>query len=181
MFMVVFLVVGERFAGRSFGPPSITGTIGLLGGELGVGRWKPPPCLAQFPLQLVDFTLHVSIVLCMGNTALPSTLAFSSMSYMHTSLLISSPFEAPTRITMLRPPWFCLVGICIQLVWTYRCLVWTCFFHLKRCTRNTFRINQVLPTNGANCRDWVWIGPNTGQDFSPTSPNNEFVERRWKN
>ena len=107
--MVVLLVVGERFAGWSSGSPFITSIICLLGGQLRVGRWTSLPCVAQFPFQLIDFMLNVSIVLCIGNVALPTRLAFTSMSCVHTSLTISSPFEAPTRIAMLRPPWFCLV------------------------------------------------------------------------
>ena len=31
------------------------------------------------------------------------------------------------------------------------------------------------------CKNWIWIGPNIGLGFSPISPNNEFVERGWKN
>ena len=31
------------------------------------------------------------------------------------------------------------------------------------------------------CKDWIWIGPSIKLSFSPTNPNNEFVERGWKN
>ena len=107
--IVVLLIIGKRLARQSSGSLSITSTIYLLGGQLGVGRWMSSPYVVQFPFQLIDFTLHVSTVLCMGNTTLPSRLAFTSMRCVHTSLTIFSSFEAPTQITMLRPPWFCLV------------------------------------------------------------------------
>ncbi|XP_030936530.1 uncharacterized protein LOC115961743 [Quercus lobata] len=35
--------------------------------------------MTQFPLQLVDFTLHVSVIFCMGNMTLPSRLTFTGM------------------------------------------------------------------------------------------------------
>ena len=55
--------------------------------------------MTQLPFQLVDFTLHVSVILCIGNMTLPSRLIFTGMSCAHTSLTAPSPFEAPARIT----------------------------------------------------------------------------------
>ena len=31
------------------------------------------------------------------------------------------------------------------------------------------------------CKDRIWYGPKLGLDFSPISPNNEFIENGWKN
>ena len=47
-----------------------------------------------------------------------------------------------------------------------------------RYTGTSFRIDQVLPTNDANCKDRIWDGPKLGLDFNPISPNNEFMENR---
>ena len=55
--------------------------------------------MTQLPLQFVDFALHVSVILCMGDVTLPSRLTFAGMSCAHTSLTAPSPFEAPARIT----------------------------------------------------------------------------------
>ena len=31
------------------------------------------------------------------------------------------------------------------------------------------------------CKDRIWDGPKLGLDFSPMSPNNEFIDSGWKN
>ena len=33
-----------------------------------------------------------------------------------------------------------------------------------------------IPTDGANCKDQIWLGPRIGTDLGPKSPNNKFVE-----
>ena len=109
MSMVVLLVVRKGLAGWSSGSPLITSIICLFRGWFGAGQWTTSPSMTQLPLQLVDFTLHVSIILCMGNMALPSRLTFTGMSCVHTSLTASYSFKAPMRIAMLRTPWFCLM------------------------------------------------------------------------
>ena len=107
--MVVLLVIGESLGGRSSRSLSITSTICLFKGRLRVGQRMSSPSVTQFPFQFIDFTLHVSIILCMGNMTLPSRLTFTGMSCVHTSLTTSSSFEAPTLIAMLGSPWFYLV------------------------------------------------------------------------
>ena len=108
-FMVVLLFIGKGLTGQISGSPSITSTIRLLKGRFGVRQWTSSPSMTQLPLQLVDFTLHVSVILCVGNMTLPSRLTFTSMNCVHTSLTAPSPFEAPALIAMLETPWLCLM------------------------------------------------------------------------
>ena len=107
--MVVLLFIGKGFAGWSSRPLSIISIIYLFRGWLGDGRWTSLPSMTQLPLQLADFTLHVSVILCMGNMTLPLRLTFTGMSCVHTSLTAPFLFEAPALIAMLRTPWLCLM------------------------------------------------------------------------
>ena len=157
--MVIFLVTGESLTGRSSGSSSICSIICLLRRQLGVRWWVPSPCAAQFLLQLINFTLHVSFILCMGNMALPSRLTFAGMRCVHTPLVISPLLKVYKRIVMLRTTWFFLVQISILLMWTHRCLVRTWLFHLQHCTGISFKTDQVLPTDDANCKDHFGLDP----------------------
>ena len=58
--MVVLLFIGKGLAGRSSEPLSITSTICLFKARLGTGWWTSSSSMTQLPLQLIDFTLHVS-------------------------------------------------------------------------------------------------------------------------
>ena len=62
--VVVLLFIGKGFVRRSSGSPSITSTIRLFRGRFGAGRWTSLPSMTQLPLQLIDFTLYVSVILC---------------------------------------------------------------------------------------------------------------------
>ena len=179
--MVMLLFIGKNLARRGSKSPSITSTICLLGGRFGARRGTSLPSMTQPSFQLVNFTLHVSVILCMGDMTLPSRLTFAGMSCTHTSFMALSPFEAPVRIAMLGTPWLCLVVVSIYLVWPCCCLVWTCFLHRERCNRISFGLDQALPTDGANCKDWNCIGPKTGLGSDTNGPNNKFVERGQKN
>ena len=121
--MVIFLITGESLTGRSSGSSSICSIICLLRRQLEIGRWMPSLCAAQFLLQLINFTLHVPFILCMGNMAFPSRLTFTSMHCVHTPLVISPLLKVYKRIVMLRTPRFYLVQISILLMWTHRWLV----------------------------------------------------------
>ena len=87
--MAILLIAGKGFTARSSRSSSISSIICLVRGQLGVGRWMSSPCVAQFFLQFINFTLHVSIILCMRNMALPSRLASTGISCVHTSFMIS--------------------------------------------------------------------------------------------
>ena len=175
--MAILFFIGKSLARQSSGPPSITSTICLFGGRLGAGWGTSSPSVTQLSFQFVNFTLHVSVILCMGDMALPSRLAFASMSCAYTSFTALSPFEDPVRIAMLGTPWFCLVWVNIYLVQPRCCLVWTCFLHCERSNRISFGLDQALSTDGANCKDWNCIGPKTGLGSNTNGPNNKFVER----
>ena len=129
--MAIFLITRESLTGRSSGSSPICSIICLLGRQLEVRRWAPSPCATQLLLQLINFTLHVSFILCMGDVALPSWLTFAGMRCMHTSLMISPLLKVYNGIVMLRAPWFCLVQISIILMWAYHWLVRTYPFHLQ--------------------------------------------------
>ena len=45
------------------------------------------------------------------------------------------------------------------------------------CTKPKSLSNQIkLPTDGANCKDQIWLESRTGMDPGPRNPNNKFVE-----
>ena len=89
---------------RSSGSPSITSTICLFEGRLGARRGTSSPSVTQLSYQLVNFTLHVPVILCMGDMTLPSRLTFAGMSCSYTSLTALSLFEAPMWVAMLGTP-----------------------------------------------------------------------------
>ena len=157
--MATFLVTRESLTGRSSRSSPICSIICLLGRQLWVRWWAPSPCATQLFLQLINFTLHVSFILCMGDVALPSWLTFAGMRCMHTSLIIPLLLKVYNGIVMLKAPRFCLVQISIILMWTYHRLVQTYPFHLQRKTRIPFKSDQALLTDGANCKDHFWLGP----------------------
>ena len=114
--MVIFLVTRESLTGWSSGSLPIRSIIYLLGRQLGVRRWAPSPCATQLFLQLINFTLHVSFILCMGDVALPLWLTFTGMRYMHTSIMISPWLRVYNWIVMLKASRFYLVQISIILM-----------------------------------------------------------------
>ena len=121
--MAIFLVTIESLTRRSSGSSPICGIICLLGRQLGVRWWAPSPYVTQLLFQLINFTLHVSFILCIGDVALPSWLNFTGMRCIHTSLMISLLLKVYNGIVMLRAPQFYLVQISIILMWTYCRLV----------------------------------------------------------
>ena len=99
----ILLVVGKSLTGRSSRSSSISSIICLFKGQLEIGLWISSPCAAQFFLQFINFTLHVSIIPCIGNMVLPSRLASTGMSCVRTSLMISPMLKVYKWIAMLRP------------------------------------------------------------------------------
>ena len=91
----------------------------------------PSPCATQLLLQVVNLTLHVSFILCMGDMALPSRLTLTSMCCLHTSFMISPLLWVYDWIITLKAPWFLLVRINIILMWPDRRLVRTWLFHFQ--------------------------------------------------
>ena len=127
--MVIFLVTRESLTRQSSGSSPICSIICLLGRQLRVRWWAPSPCATKLLLQLINFTLHVSFILYMGDMALPSWLTFASM---RTSFMISFLLRVFDWVVMLRAPRFCLVRINIILLWANRWLVRTWLFHPQR-------------------------------------------------
>ena len=104
--MAIFLITRESLTRRSSGSLPICSIICLLGRQLGVRWWAPSLCATQFLLQLINFMLHVSFILCMGDVALPLWLTFAGVHCMHTSLMISPLLRVYNGIVMLRAPDF---------------------------------------------------------------------------
>ena len=175
--MVRLLFIGKGLARLGSGSPSITSTICLF--EAG---WRTSSSsVTQISFQFINFTLHVPVILYIGDMTLPSRLAFAGMSCTHTSPTVLSPLEAPVRIATLGTPRLCLVLISVYLVQPCCCVVWTYFLHRECCNRISFGLDQALPTDGANYKDRNCIDPKTGLGSNPSGPNNKFVERGWKN
>ena len=131
MLIAIFLFARESFTGRSSGSSLVHGVICLLGGRLRIRWWAPSPCATQLLLQLVNLTLHVSFILCMGDMALLPWLTLTSMCCLHTSFMISPLLWVYDWIITLRAPWFRLVRINIILMWPDRRLVRTWLFHFQ--------------------------------------------------
>ena len=138
MLMAIFLVARESFTRQSSRSSLVRGIICLFGRRLGIRWWAPSPCATQLLLQLVNLTLHVSFILCMGDMALPSWLTLTSMCCLHTSFMISPLLRVYDWIITLRTPWFCLVRINIILMWANRRLVRTLLFHFQHLTEISF-------------------------------------------
>ena len=130
--MAIFLFARKSFTGWSSRSSPVRGIICLLGRQLGIRWGAPSPCTMQLLLQLINLTLHVSFILCMGDMALPSWLTLASMCCMRTSFMISPLLRVYDWIVMLRALRFYLVRINIILVWANRRLVWTWLFYLQR-------------------------------------------------
>ena len=54
--------------------------------------------------------------------------------------------------------------------------MWACFLHHERYNRISFDLNQVLPTDGAGCKDSICIDPKIGLGSNVIGPDNKFVE-----
>ena len=128
--MAIFLIIKESLTGWSSGSSPICSIICLFGRQLEVRWWVPSPCATQLLLHLINFTLHVFFILCMGNMALPLWLTLTGMRCMHTSLMVSPLLRVYVWIVMLRAPQFYLVQISIILMWANRWLVRTWLFYL---------------------------------------------------
>ena len=166
----IFLVARESFTGRSYGSSPVRGIICLLGRRLRLRWWAPSLCATQLLLQLVNLTLHVSFILCMGDMALPPWLTLTSMCRLHTSFTISPLLRIYNKIITLRTPWLRLVRINITLIRLDRRLVRTWLFHFK-----------LFPQMAPIARTSFDLDSKTGVDLGPTNPNNKFVERGRKN
>ena len=113
--MAIFLIARENLTRRSSRSSLICSIIYLLGRQLRVRWWVPSPCATQLFLQLINFTLHVSFILCMGDVALPLWLTLAGMRGMHASCMISHLLRVYNWIVMLKAARFCLVQISIIL------------------------------------------------------------------
>ena len=179
MLMAIFLVARESFTRQSSGSSLVRDIICLFGKRLGIRWWEPLSCATQLLLQLVNLTLHVSFILCMGDMALPSWLTLASMCCLHTSFMISPLLKVYDWIITLRTPWFRLVQINIILMWADHRLVRTWLFHFQHLTEISFWPDQALPTDGANCKDQFWLGPLNRIRFWPNKPKQQIC-RAWE-
>ena len=132
MLMAIFLIAKESLTGWSFGSSLIRSIICILGWQLEVRWWVPSPYATQLFLQFINFMLHVSFTLCMGNMAFASWMTLASMRYMYTSLMVSPLLRVCNWIVVLRSARFFLVQISIIPMWTNCWLVRTWPFHLQR-------------------------------------------------
>ena len=134
----------------------------------------------QLSFQLVNLTLQVPVIFCMGNMTLPTRATFGGMSCAHTPLTAFPPFGTPVRLTMLGAPWLCLVWVGIYLMWSCCVAMWTCFLHHERLNRISFKLDQTLPIDGANCKDSICNDPKFVLGSNVKGPNNKFVERGYQ-
>ena len=177
MSMAVLLFIGKCLTRRSSGSPPITSSICLLGWWFGA-RWGTfSPGMVQLSLQLVNLTLKVPVIFCMGNMTLPTRATFGSMSCAHTPLTTFPLFGTPVRITMLGAPWLCLVWVGIFLMWSCCVAIWTYFLHHERLNRISFKLDQTLPTDGANCKNSICNDPKFVLGSNVKGPNNKFVSK----
>ena len=176
--MVTFLVARESFTRWSSGPLPVHGIICLLEGQLGIWWWAPSPCVTQL-LQLVNLTLPISFIFCMGDMALPSWLTLTSMHCMHTSFMISPSFTI--ELLCWEPPdsaWCRLT-----LSWCGPIVGWCELDSSIPNTRPEFPSNQIKlsPQTAPIVRTNSGLDTKTRLGFGPTSPNNKFVECGRKN
>ena len=127
----IFFVARESFAGWSSGSLPVRGVFYILRRRLGPKRWSPSPCAMQLLFQFVNLTLHVSLILCMGDMTFPTRLTPTSMHGLHTSFMISPLLRVHNWVITLGTPWFRLVRTIITLMWTDRQLMRTWFFHFQ--------------------------------------------------
>ena len=114
----ILLVARESFTGRSFGPLPVRGIICILGRGFRLKYWAPSLCAMQLLLQFVNLTLHVSLILCMGDMTSSTRLTPISMRCLHTSFTISPLLRVYNWVITLGTPWFRLVRIIITLMWS---------------------------------------------------------------
>ena len=67
----ILLVIGEGFTGRSSGSLLIRGILCIPRRRFRFKWWPPSLCTAQLLLQLINLTLHVFLILCMGHMTFP--------------------------------------------------------------------------------------------------------------
>ena len=127
----IFLVAWESFTGWSSGSLPICDIFYIFKRRLRPKRWSPSPCATQLLLQFVNLTLHVSLILCMGDMTFPTRLTPISMRGLHTSFMISPLLRVHNWVITLRTPWFCLVWTIITLMWPDHQLMRTWFFHFQ--------------------------------------------------
>ena len=85
----VFLVAWESFAGWSSGSLPVRGIFCILRRRLRSKWWSPSPCATQLLLQFINLTLHVSLILCMGDMTFPTRLTLISVCGFPISPMIS--------------------------------------------------------------------------------------------
>ena len=125
----VFLVTWESFAGWSSGSLPVRGIFCILRRRLRPKQWLPSPCATQLFLQFVNLTLHVSLILCMGDMTFPTRLTPISVRGLPTSFMISPLLRVHHWVIMLWTSWFRLVRTIITLMWPDCRLMRTWFFH----------------------------------------------------
>ena len=127
----IFLVAWESFTGWSSGSLPIRGVFCILKRILRPKRWSPSSCATQLLLQFVNLTLHVSLILCMGDMTFPTRLTPTSVRSLPTSFMIPPLLRVHHWIIMLWTSWFRLVRTIITLMWLNCRLMRTWFFHFQ--------------------------------------------------
>ena len=127
----IFLVARESFAGWSSRLFPVRGVLCIFRIRLRPKRWSPSPCATQLLLQFVNLTLHVSLILCMGDMTFPTRMTLISMRGLHTSFMISHLLRVHNWVITLETPWFRLVRTIITLIWPNCQLMRTWSFHFQ--------------------------------------------------
>ena len=132
--------IRERLTGRSPWFRSITTILFIIRREVRIGGSSPSLFVAQLPLQMINLQLHGFGILLMRKVALASRLAPASMCGIHTNLPVPSSFKIKKMILTLGPHRFLQIR-----TWTY---------HSR--TSNSLK-HKKFPTDGANCKDAIWV------------------------
>ena len=127
----IFLVAWESFAEWSSRSLPVRGIFCIFRRRFRPKRWSPSLCVTQLLLQVINLTLHVTLILCMGNMTFPTCLTPISMRGLHTSFMISPLLKVHNWVIMLGTPWFRLVWTIITLMWPDCQLMRTWFFHFQ--------------------------------------------------
>ena len=186
--MVIFLVMRERLTGRSPWSPSVTTILFIIRREVGNGGRSPSPFAAQLPLQMINLLLHGFGILFMREVATTPRMAFTGVGSMHTSLLVSFPFQVDKMILPLGPPRFCLVWTWTYHSWKSNSLSLQDFLrmaftgvgsiHTSLSALSPFKVDKmILPLGPPRfCLVWTWTyyswksNSLSLQDFPQTAP-----------
>ena len=157
--MMIVLIIWERLTKGSPRSMPIAAILLTIKREVRIEWSSLSPIMAQASPKAINLLLHVFGILLMRDVAFTPRLTLTGVGRMHTSL--SVPFRSRSRKWSWRwDP--------IDSAWCgSKPTIILCWIHY----------NTNLPTNGANCKDHIWLlSPKGGWTSAQRAQNNEFVE-----